>query len=134
MMAFSLLIHALLGCCCHHAHDAAGSCEPPVALAVESGCCQHDHGDCGNHRDKQHGQPSHDPCKGHSTCHGICTFLPVQKSQLSSLHLLAPIDFAAIGPAVCETQVGALNRIERVHDHAAKPPLRLHLLHQILLI
>jgi hypothetical protein len=132
LVATALLIHAVMGCCWHHAHDALCSIRSSAEQALETGCCHHDQGE---HGDQQQGQPSHAPCRGHShCCQGLCTYLPAQKTQLDTLQSHVPLDFAAIVQATCDAHVSALFHIERTHETAAGPPLRLHLYHQILLI
>jgi hypothetical protein len=64
----------------------------------------------------------------------VCNYLPVQKTQLDKVQFHVPIEFAPIVPASCDVHVAARLGLERVHESAAGPPLRLHLLHQILLI
>lgn len=127
-VAVSLLIHAVMGCCWHQAREAASGDESPVALAADIGCCRH------HHAHAPQGQPSHSPCNGKSNCHGLCTYLPPQKTQIDRLQSHVPIDFAAIAPAMIDSQVAALRVMERTRELAPEPPLRLHLLNQILLI
>ena len=74
------------------------------------------------------------PCDGHSQCQGVCTYLPVQKTQLDKSQLDVPMDFAAIVPATCDAQIAAEFCVAHSLDVPLEPPLRLHLLHQILLI
>jgi hypothetical protein len=128
LVACSLLIHAALGCSWHHEHDGLCSQEAASEHAVAK-CCHHHDGP-----QEQHDQPSHSPCDGHSHCQGLCSYLPVQKSQLDSDYHSVLLDFAAIAPALCDVQVSGLVCFERSHETAAGPPLRLHLYHQILLI
>jgi hypothetical protein len=131
LVAASLFIHAMIGCCWHHAHDSSCCDESPAEQVVETNCCHHDHGD---RNDTPLGEPSHAPCQGQSHCQGLCNYLPVQKTQLDTVDLSVPLDYAIIAPATYEIQVAALLHMERVHETAAKPPMRLHLFHQILLI
>ena len=127
LVAASLLIHAAVGCCRHHADlDACvGDQAADYACDVDA---DHHH-DC----DEQHGQPADQPCGGHH-CHGLCNYLPVQKSQLDDLKVKLPLDFVALLPAACDVQVVALHHAECLSESVAGPPVRLHLLHQILLI
>jgi len=123
LVAASLLIHAAFGCCHHQAHR--------IAAAEDHVACSHGdhHDDCCEH----HGQPSDEPCEGQH-CHGVCNYLPVQKSQLDDLKVELPLDFVAMLPAACEVRVVALHNGVCAVDSNAGPPVRLHLLHQILLI
>src|SRR5262245_46852980 len=124
LLSASLVLHAALGCCLNHVHDQSHD-ETPIALAEE--CCNHDHDSA------PHGQHSQCPCKGHSHCHGLCNYLPGQKSLTGkwSPHLV--IDFAIDSNVQSTLQVAALHSAPQTGD-SNPPPLRLHLLHQILLI
>ncbi|HEX5472727.1 MAG TPA: hypothetical protein VFW73_12625 [Lacipirellulaceae bacterium] len=120
----SLIGHTLFGCCAHH----IVTCDEPPNVLVD-GDCGH-HGDCdvfGNHQHKC-------PCKGHSQCRGLCTYLPGPKVNLGHLKSLVQLDFAAVVPAVCDSYVASLIDIEQSRFLNAEPPLRLHLFEQILLI
>jgi hypothetical protein len=130
LVACALLMHAAVGCGWHHKHDAIGDNAVAVADSA-SECCHHSHHE-GDHQ--EHGQPSQAPCDGHSHCQGLCNYLPVQKPQLdqSSVQLLP--DFAVIAPATSKLHVESLTSFARAWESASEPPLRLHLLHQILLI
>jgi hypothetical protein len=118
LVAASLLIHAAIGCCWHHPHND------------DDTCC--DDSQTGSHHDSEQGGHSHGPCKDH--CQGTCHYLPVQKSQVDKITVHSLLDFAAIVPATCEVPFASQLRASRTHESAAEPPVRLHLLHQILLI
>ncbi|HEY2839918.1 MAG TPA: hypothetical protein VGJ26_12260 [Pirellulales bacterium] len=144
LTAFSLAIHALVGCCWHHAQRCDCGAESTALAANVESRCQHCHHACHDHakhhrvsdRQADEGQsttPTPCPCK--VECHGFCTYLPPEKS---------PLESAADGPAF------ALPLNPLVHDSTtdslaahwewlADPgdsaqPLRIHLLHQIFLI
>src|SRR6476660_7209119 len=74
LLCASLLIHALLGCCWHDLHDTV-ACDGSLASLATDACCDHDH----DAATDAHGH--HAPCKGHPNCHGLCSYLPVQKSN-----------------------------------------------------
>lgn len=122
-MVVLLGIHALLGCCSHHAHGQ-------VAAATDhasSSCC-HD-GD--NHDD--HSVPSC-PSKSSGECAGVCTYLPPQRTLVDSLDWSAPL------PVTIELAVWrgfAADCRTAFQDSAGLrygPSLRIHLLNQSLLI
>jgi hypothetical protein len=124
LVALSLLMHAALGCC---RHADGQRCASALASAQTSDECAHHH-DVGDHP----GQPTDEPCSGHH-CDGLCNYLPIQKSQLDDLKLQLPLDLAIISPAACDMQAVAVH--EKVYcESVPEPPVRLHLLHQILLI
>jgi hypothetical protein len=127
LVAASLLIHAAIGCCWHHSHN--GLCADDRQCQPTSDACAHHHGCCNG----QHDQPTQEPCGGHQ-CHGLCNYLPIQKSQVDDLKLQLPLDFAAILPATCDMQGVAVHHAVGCSKAACEPPVRLHLLHQILLI
>jgi hypothetical protein len=98
-------------------------------VAQAADCC----GDpcCANTGDQSPNEPSE---RG-AECHGFCVYVPAQKAQLDAPMALAPCDFAAILPALAEAQLAAGPRWQRGCDPAHfESPLRLHLLHQIMLI
>jgi hypothetical protein len=94
LVACSLLANAAFGCC--HAHQASCDEAPLAALCDDAVCLFHDC--CGDHP-KQHGQPEHAPCKCPMHCQGVCTYLPVEKTQVDSRLTHVLIDLAAIVPA-----------------------------------
>jgi hypothetical protein len=87
-------------------------------------CC-----DCRDERDARSNEPPDEPCRCRLECHGTCVYVPPQKTQID-----APLT-AAFVDAVQALQPLLLDR----HDttcpgHFSDAPLRVHLLHQILLI
>jgi hypothetical protein len=123
-VAVSLIGHALIGCCAHHII----ACTDLPNVLADSDCCHRHDGDTSqNHQPKC-------PCKDHSQCRGLCTYLPGPKVDSGSLKSLVQIDVAAVVPAVVDSQVATLIGMERTRQLHAEPPLRLHLLQQILLI
>jgi hypothetical protein len=68
-------------------------------------------------------------------CRGFCTFVPAPKTQIDSPQDHVALDVVVDVVAVQHGQVPPLVLWELLgasHDHA--PPVRLHLLHQLLLI
>lgn len=131
LLCLSLLIHAMLGCCWHDMHEA-GAAGDSSALAADSDCC---HKHCCHHRDSANdGADSDAPCKNHPNCHGLCHYLPVQKTALDKSLLSAPIDLAVDIQATCDTQATALTFALATCESSPPPPVPLHLFHQILLI
>ena len=126
LVSASLLIHAVLGCCWHHAH--AGELLSSESVAGEPrDCCHH------GAAPAEHPSPS--PCNDGPHCEGICTYLPAPKSLIDMSQFLALSDFAAILSVASDLPLSAMPAVERFVDpRGFKPPLRLHLLHQHLLI
>jgi hypothetical protein len=128
LLSAALLIHAMFGCCWHDAHEAvAGEASHTAMAATDCGC--HDHDDAAD------GHGSHAPCKGHPNCHGLCSYLPAQKSEIGKCleHSLI-VDFAIDAHAACGSQIAALSFAPGTNATCTPPPVRLHLFHQILLI
>lgn len=126
LTAAALLTHALVGCYGHHALTCS-RCEATVASAS---CCDHEH---------DHGTPaeSHSPagpCKCSLTWAG-CVTLPPQKTEFDAAPLAAWFDLIAADQTSNGPLLGSRSGWERGEELSAhQPPLRLHLLHQALLI
>lgn len=134
LMAASLFIHALLGCCWHHAHAQSCCSKQETKVSERVTGCSHGHS-CGHSADKSHQKQKPAEPHQHKDCPGSCTFLSVAKTQVDCHSPLSPLPFAAFVPFVAE--VGATFHVsaDRVTDESGPPPpLRLHLLNQILLI
>lgn len=133
LTAALLFIHAVLGCCWHHAHECnrrgAGHCGAPGAtgfaqIAPEQLGCD----------DGDHGQPA-DPCRCKLECQGVCVYVAPQKSSLDAgvtgtdFHLCA----SAANPVAAR-----LGKATACSDSCRSPiagaPLRPHLLYQVLVI
>jgi hypothetical protein len=126
LVAVSLLMHAALGCCWHQSHDESCGDEHAIVQCGHDGA--HHNDDC-----DEHGQRNHEPCSGQH-CHGVCNYLPIQKTQLDDLKLQLPLDFAINAPIACDIQVVVVQTSAGNCESVAGPPVRIHLLHQILLI
>ncbi len=125
--ALVLLVHALLGCCWHHAPACH---EPEAEPAAAVACCSHH-----QHAEDGCGHTPVEPCKCKLECHGICTYLPPQKTSLDAPELIVPFDFVALTLATSHLSASP----EASWDAAISPGSsgcahRLHLLHQVLLI
>jgi hypothetical protein len=131
--AAAFLFHLGVGCCVHHAH-AAGTEQTECAQAVSS-CFPLGHNKDAHQTDAD---PPVRPCE-HSdpdgdTCHaGHCVFLTAVKITLSKLS--ATTWMAAVVP-VNASKVIPLPFLSLDSVSQASPPLpvRLHLLHQQLLL
>src|SRR5262249_59620655 len=90
---------------------------------------------CHDHDGVTDGHGSHAPCKGHPNCHGLCSYLPAQKSEIGKCleHALI-VDFAIDANAACGSQIAAPSFAPGANATCATQPVRLHLFHQILLI
>jgi hypothetical protein len=128
LTALLLIVHAMIGCCHHHWHSAA-ECGPETTFAATCECCPH-HFDL---TDADH-QPG-EPCSGALECQGVCKFLPSSRVQLDcsddegDCQLVAVVDSLAAIDAIHHVNVS-----RRASPRDALPPIRLHLLHQRLLV
>jgi hypothetical protein len=135
LLAGLLLLHAAFGCCWHRVHACADA--PTAELGQHS--CRHDH-QCQNHvcLHSDAGQSlTHStlPCKCELGCQGVCTYLPTPKAALESLPSESPLYAVSPGSNGCALAlVGAALRQLATTAVATAPPLRLHLLNQLLLI
>lgn len=122
-----LLAHAGLGCCAHHEH-ACGQTHGHLALIGEHVCADSIH----EHPAVTHGQSGH-PHEGPDDCQGSKCVLgrpqdeQVGKSAIFVADLTGPSSEAAQG-----TLEGRLERAPGAND--VWLPVRLHLVHQVLLI
>jgi hypothetical protein len=118
LTAGSISLHALLGCYGLHlcAADASEHCQ----IACDHQGCDHDH---------SHSDGSGDCCL---VCRGAATYLPPERSSIDDSLTVAvasmPTASIGLGNERCAARVADMQGI------ALAPPLRLHLLHQILLI
>ncbi len=124
-LAMSLVLyHVLVGCCWHHAH--AESAEPSGETLQSPTCCQHHHEDGREPADLPH--PHDGGCDGES-CDFVVPHIdgPPQLDE-TAVASLVDLDLASrIQPSS-----GALG--SEIPPPGGLPPLRLHLLNQILLI
>ena len=129
LTAALLVIHAMIGCCHHHWHQDDESAATSTGVAC---CC------CCDHHDHSHGtsEAPNQPCNGERECHGVCTYIATPRTSLAAATLGVDLDFAAVIPVHGGSPFAAAttlwNQLQVCDD--SPPPLRLHLLHQILLI
>jgi hypothetical protein len=129
LMAALVGIHAVLGCGLHHAHECEECVPSSTQVARAPTCCHH----------QQDASPCDEsaptPCKCFLECHDVCAFLPTSKTQVELPALVVPFESALTVSAISSLQAASCSSSEFSHGNAAlAPPLRLHLLHQILLI
>lgn len=130
LLSCLLFIHAVLGCCWHHAHDCA-SCGTAFYRAggSHSKCC-HAH----RHTDTNREQPDDKrPCE--MECSGTCQFVSTKKVEVEPPSWTAT-DFMADSMQPVFAGLAFLRQgWEPLRESTvAREAVRLHLLHQILLI
>jgi len=127
LMAAWMFVLAVSGWCCHPPSFCAHA-EQTVAVDTAE-CCKH-------HDSKHHteDEPAA-PCKDRTKCQGACIYLPTEKTEFDCNQVMASIHFLATDLPCEVSQVAVLFLWERTGDRGRlEPPLRLHLLHQVLLI
>jgi hypothetical protein len=118
LMAVVLFIHAAFGCCWHHAHCC------PAADAICDRHCSHDHD-----------EPNRQSGEEELECEGTCQYVMPEKVWLDGLGFASWIVLAAPPATFADRPVtGAAHCGEWRCPIDSGPPLRLHLLHQLLLI
>ncbi len=132
LTAVLLVIHAMIGCCHHHWHSDTECAEAAFTLCA-SPRCQCGDPCCVPHEQSE--QPSQ-PCNGELECHGVCTYLPTQKTVIDTSIAGNAFDFAVLVPTIVDRRLDAATLPwDLSHTlNESPPPLRLHLLYQTLLI
>jgi hypothetical protein len=128
LVAAALLGHAVADAHWHERHFCV-ECSSTAAGNLAADCCrQHTTG-------HEHDSGPSGPCDCQLSCVGGCDYLPAQKVLLDAGQLHSPVD-AAVAPFASIDHYLSLNPLFRksVGSQAESSPLRLHLLHQILLI
>jgi len=131
LTAVLLVIHAMIGCCHHHWHSDTECAEAEFTLcAAPCQCCDPC---CGTHDE---GELPSSPCNGELECQGVCAYLPTQKTVIDDSSADIAVDFAAVAPSLLDGRLAAATLPwDLAHTlNESPPPLRLHLLYQILLI
>lgn len=145
LMACLLAIHALLGCCSHHAHAESGRHLTAHAQVGHAGCgcCEQEHatGESAEldeaaqaeiaANDAGDNDPAH---RGHDDCQGVCTFVRgkcVQVDAPQAAGLAEPlVGLLSARVTSCSSDPSRFLS----HPPSLHPPVRLHLVHQVLVI
>jgi hypothetical protein len=129
LMSILLAVSAVFGCCRSYAlaSSPASSVSPQIAQQAPCGC---KNPGCNRQHKSQPSTPSKTP-----ECRGICTYVPSQKTQVDSTQLVVRFDLAALSPTLESDHIAKVGDWGLRGSRAdSEPPLRLHLLHQILVI
>jgi hypothetical protein len=121
-------LHALLGCCWLHAQRCALCPAEACQVAEHDGCCSHDRSE------RPGGHESDDPCQCRIECQGVCVYLPPEKAQIDCSDLTISFAICATPAWLDGSHMDGLPGRPRGGWADSVPPLRLHLLHQVLLI
>ncbi len=126
LMAVLLLANAVVGCCRHAVLDCATADGFGATVAKAEPCCQHE--------PDEHGQP-HGPGGCTVECYGACTYLPPERSDTDLADGVAPLDLVPlIHPLLTTGCDGPARPSAALPATGYSPPVRLHLLHQSLLV
>src|SRR5262249_6394560 len=91
-------------------------------------CCQH-------HEHGGSSRPQHKPCDCNLDCEGSCAYVVPQKVRIDAPQVTALLSLAAAQPSLADFPSASVTRSELGQSfHGTAPPVRLHLLHQLLLI
>jgi hypothetical protein len=126
IMAVLLLLQAVTGICCACKCDCPHAASSIANPQPTHACCH-----CRNEQSKH--VPAHVPCKG-SHCLGVCTYVQSSKVQIENVWHCAAIDSPDVSAISLQLLTLHSNRCDELLVNVAEPPLRLHLLHQIILI
>ena len=129
LTAATLFVEGTGGWCLHPpGHDEI--CGRAQAVAPEcEGCCKFH-----ERAADEGGQAPVGPCQGESECHGICIFVPAQKSHLDDPLSVTQYDAVVLATLVTDRPTVAPIGSPSGDPFDAESPVRLHLLHQLLLI
>lgn len=138
-VAGMLMLHSVLGCCWHHAHACAhGDCawsESTADDAHSHACSDDSHGDDCDAGCQSRGDESSRGNHSSLECPGACVYLPPEKAISANHGPEGVAGFVAIPAAMALWVLSPVDAREWISDsERIEPPLRLHLLHQILLI
>lgn len=163
LVAVALTLHMLLGCCRHHAHDSASVCCTAASLnshdeTAEHKAADHDHdGDCPHHgddvamdehaghhdldlHDADHQKSGHQDCDHNKpdsqqeSCGEKCSFVAANRVSIELDAAVVALGAFASAAEVAPANEFVVRRWEAWGASDAPPPIRLHLLHQLLLI
>jgi hypothetical protein len=133
LTAVALLVHAVLGCCWHHAHCCPHSlsCATDANLSGDGAAFEQGEHDCCCSR-----ALAADDHHGGDGCQGVpCRFVSVPSQTAPIAPPAKGHDVAASVTAVAAGEpAGALWGDNLLGATGPCPPLRIHLLHQVLLI
>lgn len=136
IVAVAVTLHALLGCCWHHAHEsvvAVAETEAKAPAPVKKCCCKHHHEP--ELAQEEHHSTDQDPVdRCPNTCGDKCVYVGVNRVQLDHALILTSFDLVTAAPQYDLATDLSISRFESDDATVDPPPLRLHLLHQLLLI
>ena len=122
LTAALLFIHAVFGCCWHHAHF--GEHDLNVAGSQTARCCHH-------HQHSTESNQQQKPCK--AECESTCIYVLPHKVTVEAPQWVS-FDLPAVLPWLADYRMEAAASWDSEWlSSDLVPPLRTHLLHQVLL-
>jgi hypothetical protein len=123
----SVLIHGLLGCCWHHDHAVVRN----PAGAKSHSCCKHHHHHAAPHQEQksQHGKVPHHKCEGET-----CVFARTEAGHSTDVLITPAVDSLSLVASAPTALAMDSRGAELFSPPLLRPPVRSHLLHQVLLI
>lgn len=123
LMTSLLLFQAVSGWCCHHPCQKLEECSADI------------HGDCCHRAGESIPEiPADTPCEC-DDCLGFCTYVAERPAELETSELISTvITLAAFLDCHQDVERTPTDGQYRSRGFAPAPPLRLHLLHQLLLV
>ena len=130
LTAALLALHTVLGCCWHHAHGGTADCASTQStVSVDSCECDHAHGDGTAPDSHQQGHHGQHVCQG-----GTCVFVSSTKVEPAKADCQLQATSVACVPG-SSPAVGDAADVQAFYPlDVLLPPLRLHLICQVLLI
>lgn len=132
-----LLLHAMLGCCRHGCGDEVKNARADFATPAVAACCQHSHQCCDDEEGSLERTPAELPCKCKLECKALCIYLPPQLVVVDAGNLRLSIDALPTNDSSIAASILAISRSwnsRSLRFHASlDPPLRRHLLYQVIL-
>lgn len=134
---FVLLLHITQGCCMHHVHACeAACCETPVAAAEACPCGSHPHdeevtSDESSSNDQGNDRQHENSCDG-----GKCVFMQskTQTDVFGEMDRGNVVLTVLREPEGLSIPMAAFDLLREFRHASTGPPLRTHLLYQVLLI
>lgn len=125
LLSLVVLAHALLGCCCHHVHA--------VEMGGAAACNGHDHGHHKHGHDHSHSSKG-DKCPSKPCDEESCVFIRGDVVNSVALHDSVAICTSFVTIDNLDQESLRIAGCAHLVVDDLRPPTRLHLLHQILLI
>jgi hypothetical protein len=142
LVAVAVTLHTLLGCCWHHAHEPVATVaqvetaqsETKAPVPVKS-CRCHRHQAREFAKQEQNRPTRQEPVdRCPNTCGDKCVYVSTDRVQLDHPLILTSFDLTPAAPQSDLAMGLSISRYESDDATVDPPPLRLHLLYQLLLI